>query len=480
MQKGEHLHHRRGVHYLLQGTCKKQNRDQKAPCQICDIVHLQFSFAKSALHPQRRASRPASSIIGTAPGALASAPDLTMKPRASRQKCDARSTRFVKTVQERANCSRHDALSRLQYTEDTLHKDDTQQFASRRPLGRPVMWLGSGALFLGLTVAGLWAVAKLFGGTLPHLDPRLLQPRALGLIVLFLVVYFLADGLRLHLVLRALKAPVRFAQILPLVFINILFSNITPLATGGGFAQVWYLQRRDVPVGLSAAATTIRTILAMLVIFVAAPAFQLLAPARQVAGISGTVIESIVVFIVLYLVGFVVLLLRPAWMLGMIEGLLRLLSRLHVLGAARREAISDALNRAAQEFAQGFRQFLAAPLMLSGAALLSTVMYLLTLFAMPALLMSLLGIETNWFSVIGTLCVVTFLMYFAPTPGGAGFSELAFAGLMSGQMAPDQMVLVIFAWRFLTIYLGMGIGAIVSVFALRPRAHVAAPVKVDR
>ena len=103
------------------------------------------------------------------------------------------------------------------------------------------------------------------------------------------------------------------------------------------------------------------------------------------------------------------------------------------------------------------------------AAVLATLTFLLTLFAMPALLMALLGLEPDWLTVIGTLSVVTFLMYFAPTPGGAGFSELAFAGLMAGQIGEGQLVLVIFAWRLLTIYLGMAIGGVVSFGILRPQ-----------
>ena len=38
-------------------------------------------------------------------------------------------------------------------------------------------------------------------------------------------------------------------------------------------------------------------------------------------------------------------------------------------------------------------------------------------------------------------------------------------------MAPDDLLLVIFAWRFLTIYLGMAIGTIVSILVLRRKAQ---------
>jgi uncharacterized membrane protein YgaE (UPF0421/DUF939 family) len=42
---------------------------------------------------------------------------------------------------------------------------------------------------------------------------------------------------------------------------------------------------------------------------------------------------------------------------------------------------------------------------------------------------------------------------------------------MAGRMAPDDLLLVIFAWRFLTIYLGMVIGTVVSIFVLRPKVQ---------
>lgn len=331
------------------------------------------------------------------------------------------------------------------------------------------LWLGA-ALFLMLSLSVFWGLARFLGEGRLRIDPRLLELWSLGLIGLFLAIYFLTDGLRLHFVLRTLDAPVSFRQVMPLVFVNIFFSNITPMATGGGFAQIYYLQRRGVPVGLAAAATTIRTILAMLAIFIAAPLFLIGAPAVNLAGGSGALISSIAAVIALYLTGFLVLLLRPEWLLRVLDSVLALLVYAHLLGPDRRSRWTDALRRESASFAEGFRRFLSGPRRHSAAAVLSTLLFLLSLFATPALLMALLGQEPDWLTVIGTLSVVTFLMYFAPSPGGAGFSELAFAGLMAGQIDPSRLVLVIFAWRFLTIYIGMGIGAVVSIIALRPGA----------
>nr|WP_254919169.1 lysylphosphatidylglycerol synthase transmembrane domain-containing protein [Oceanicola sp. 22II-s10i] len=331
------------------------------------------------------------------------------------------------------------------------------------------LWFGAG-LFLLLSCAVFWGLATFFGEGMPRIDTRLVEPRSLTLIALFLAIYFLADGLRLHFVLRTLEAPVSFRQVMPLVFVNIFFSNITPMATGGGFAQVYYLQTAGVPVGLAAAATTIRTILAMLVIFIAAPLFLVGAPAVDLAGGSGALASSIAVVIALYLAGFLMLLLRPRWLTRVLDAVLALLVQANLLSPDRKVRCTEALRRESASFAEGFRRFRSGPRRHSAAAVLSTLLFLLTLFAMPALLMALLGQEPDWLTVIGTLSVVTFLMYFAPSPGGAGFSELAFAGLMAGWIDPSQLVLVIFVWRFLTIYLGMAIGAVVSVAVLRSRA----------
>lgn len=336
----------------------------------------------------------------------------------------------------------------------------------------PAAWLISAALFAGLTVAGFAMIAMLFGGTLPRFDARLVAPRAVALILIFLAVYFASDGLRLYFVLRTIGVRVPLRELLPLIFINILFSNVTPLATGGGFAQVWYLQRRGVPVGASAAATTIRTILAMLVIFIAALLFQLLLPQVAPQGFARAALHSVSGFIVVYIVGFLIVLRRPLWIAALLGWLLALASRVRILSADRRDRWTAAVRRESAEFAAGFARFVGGSRRHAALSVLATLVFLLTLFAFPALLLQLLDYDVDWPRVIGTLSLVTFLMYFAPTPGGAGFAELAFAGLMAGQMRAGDLLLVVVAWRFLTIYLGMAIGAVVSaaVLSLRRRA----------
>nr|WP_277347884.1 lysylphosphatidylglycerol synthase transmembrane domain-containing protein [Salipiger mangrovisoli] len=325
-------------------------------------------------------------------------------------------------------------------------------------------------LFVGLTAVGLTAVSSIFGGRIPSFDNRLVQPQTVVAILGFLIVYFLADGLRLYFVLRTIGARIRVHEIFPLVFINILVSNVTPLATGGGFAQVWYLRRHGVAVGASVAATTIRTVLAMLLIFTAAPLIQFLHPNASSEGVARITTQSLSGIILIYLAGFLIVLFRPFWIAALLSRVLGFAARIGLIGRQRCIRWTVAVQRETQEFSASFARFARGSRMFALAAVLATLIFLLTLFAFPALLLEALGQEVDWLKVIGTLSVVTFLMYFAPTPGGAGFAELAFAGFMAAQMEADELLLVVFAWRFLTIYIGMAIGVIVSFFAFRPKA----------
>jgi uncharacterized protein (TIRG00374 family) len=229
----------------------------------------------------------------------------------------------------------------------------------------------------------------MFGGEVPRFDTRLIHPQAVALILGFLAIYFLSDGLRLYFVLRTIGARVKIREIFPLVFINILFSNATPHATDGGFAQVWYLQRHGVPVGSFAAATTIRTILAMLAIFLAAPLFQFLHPGSSPNGFATITLQSLSGFIVLYLIGFMVVLRRPHWIAALLSKLLALASRMGLLGADRRDRWINAVRRETAVFSASFARFVGGSRLYALAAVACTVVSLLTLFAFPALLLEL-------------------------------------------------------------------------------------------
>ena len=91
---------------------------------------------------------------------------------------------------------------------------------------------------------------------------------ALGILLIF---YFLLDALRFLYVLKTLQIHVTLGYLVKLAFINMFLSNITPFATGGAFAQIYFLNKKDISIGDATAATTIKTVLPIIFFFITTP-----------------------------------------------------------------------------------------------------------------------------------------------------------------------------------------------------------------
>lgn len=333
---------------------------------------------------------------------------------------------------------------------------------------QPLRLLLFAALFLALSGAGTWAIYAEFAGRELAFDARLLDGRLLTAVVALLLVYFAADGLRLYFTMRALGCPVPLHQGLRLVFINLFFSNITPMATGGGFAQIWYLQRHGVPVGTATAATTVRTLLAVAFIFAATPAVLYGMEIFDGDLVDRRLLPYLSAFAAVYLAFFGVVLLRTRWLLVPFEGVLAGLRRAHLLGEPRQRRWRGRVRRELVRFRDGFRGYLAGPPLDILLSVLFTAVFLLSLFSFPALLLWGLGYTVDYWTVIALLVVTTFVMYCSPTPGASGIAEGVFGHFFSGVVSAEHLVLVTLAWRFLTIFLGMGIGVLVTLAEFSP------------
>ncbi len=316
-------------------------------------------------------------------------------------------------------------------------------------------------LFLAMTAAGVYVVYDRFAARSFEFDTRLLSASFLVPAVLLLVVYFLSDGLRLHFTLRALGHKLPFRKLFKLVFINLFFSNVTPMATGGGFAQIWYLTRNGVPVARATAATTIRTVLAVIFIFCLTPVFLLTLDALDGHAWSSEMTTALAVFVTIYLGFFAVLLFRTRWLIAPLGGLVRAARGCHLISHRRHDRWQFKLRRELLRFASSFSDYLKGKPRDVLLSIAFTALFLLSLFSFPALLIHGLGYSVNYLTTLGLLVVTTFIMYFAPTPGASGISEGVFGSFFQGTLSGNHLVLVTVAWRFLTIYLGMIIGLLV-------------------
>ena len=301
-------------------------------------------------------------------------------------------------------------------------------------------------VFKGAKGAGSLYVAAVF--TFP----------ALSMLAGLLVLFFLFDALRLYFVFRAIGTRVAFLLMLKLVFINIFASGVTPLATGGGFAQIYFLTKNGVQAGTATAATTIRTVIATIAIFCAVPLVLFLEKGlNAVVPIKHGFVYS-VMLIGIYCIAFSVLLRKERLVTRLVCSFIRMLEKFHLLAHEKAESLSISAGKHIGLFNEHLRMFWRGQKIYLVFSIVLSLCYLVLLFLFPYVLIRAMGKDVHIITVLSIQVLITFLIYFTPTPGGSGVAEGGFAIIFSNFLSSAYVPPLTFYWRFLTMYLGMLIG----------------------
>lgn len=280
-------------------------------------------------------------------------------------------------------------------------------------------------------------------------------------LAVLLVLYFLADGLRLYCVIRAMGFHIAFSYILKLVFVNILVSNVTPLATGGGVVQIYFMKQKGMPIGEAVAATSIRTMLAAVMLFVFTPVIIWAEPNQFRVFFHRSLLYGITGISCAYLAVFWIILFRIRIVKHWLFRSLYLLNILKMISRSRFRSLFLKVSHEIDLFSGGFKRYFRNSPGWAALSAASTAVFLLLLFSFSIVLVRALGYQVPVLTVLAFQVVVTFFMYFAPTPGATGVAEGGY-GLLFAQLVQKQdITLLTLSWRFLTIYVGVAIGIFV-------------------
>jgi len=281
-----------------------------------------------------------------------------------------------------------------------------------------------------------------------------------------LFFYFIFDGLRLYFVLKTLHADLPFFEVYKLVFINLFVSNITPMATGGGVAQVYFLQQRGVPLGKSSAAVVIRTLLASTMLFVSAPIIILSNEAMLALLPGRSVFLYALLFVGLYFGLFYILIFKNRIIKKIVYVLLHFLKNKHLLTKKRYKKMLKYTFEHLELFSEDLAYFIQGKKIFISLSFLFTFIFLISEFSFSYLLLRGMGYEVLFSRIISLHIIITFIMYFAPTPGASGVAEGGFSLLFAGLVAKRDIFPLLFYWRFFTKYIGIFIGIITFFFLI--------------
>ncbi len=260
----------------------------------------------------------------------------------------------------------------------------------------------------------------------------------------------LATTARLWFVCRVLAPNISFWSCFKADAANVGFSVLTPSQSGGGPAQIYLLARAGADVGTSLTISLLSflgTLVGLMIIGLYSLAYSDLGD--RAGALFGAAVWAITLSVGLMALGAI----APNVLRAIVCCVSRIWGRLtrrrgHDIG----RFASRIANLIYSYRSQVVRFLRRGKLAFAGVALTSLV-FLFARALMAYLAVRFLGIDADFATVIGIQLAVLFIIYFAPTPGGAGIAEgvslAAMAAIVSPELAPYYNLL----WRFTTVYL---------------------------
>ncbi len=294
--------------------------------------------------------------------------------------------------------------------------------------------------------------------------------RYLFLAALLALVPWLTGTLRLLIWVRFLGIPLSFRESLRMNVASDVGAAVTPTAVGGGLFKWGLLMERGASTGMAASLAALTTIEDVAFQVTSVPIALLLAskrwhpptmaghrmmPAFSTTAIVGAILGAVAAWLALRL------------FLGTRRGLRirRVLRRMVVrVRAGLRRTWRDAREVLGVIVRRGGIRFVAS-MGLTGVQWSAR-------YCVPAVLLAYMGVKVDPFLSFALQAFVFLFMAIVPTPGATGGAEAAFL-VVYGPLLPRGLVgIVTAAWRFLTFYVQIGLGAVLFL-ALGPSARSA-------
>lgn len=262
----------------------------------------------------------------------------------------------------------------------------------------------------------------------------------LGLMALFVG----CEAMCSRLILGRLGNRVSYRNCLGYSFVGFYVSSITPSATGGQPAQIYYMSRDGIPAAHGALNMMLIAVCYQVTVLLYALAAWIFLPSLHTAlggGMGLLLLYGGTVMMVLT-VGMLCFMFLPRLARKLALGVWRLLGRLHIL--RDQAAAKERLEHQLEEFAAGANCLRRNPGLVP-ALLGLTVVQLTALFAVPFVVYRGFGLNGETLPIfLGTQALVTLAVSSLPLPGAVGPAEggfvRAFAPLFGAGMVKPAML----------------------------------------
>lgn len=274
-----------------------------------------------------------------------------------------------------------------------------------------------------------------------------------------LVIGMIFDGLRLQRLIKIGGYQLSLVATLRVIFSNYFMAMLTPGASGGAVAQILVLKSYGVPIGKGTPIVLIRTVFSIMFLVVMLP-FIFMHESISIPYISQNMLLTlsslsvIAVFIGIYIM-----------QTKYIKRLVYWTSKRTHKGTPKHwlmklQTLNEGLSLLYKEPLQSLMVFIE-----SGLSLLA-------LYCIVPGLMYAFTDTVAWIPVLDRMILLNLILYFAPTPGGAGVAEGLFVFLFAPFLPMGTVGIVAVAWRIVAECLPFFIG-MYAILTLYGRQFVA-------
>jgi uncharacterized protein (TIRG00374 family) len=286
-------------------------------------------------------------------------------------------------------------------------------------------------------------------------------------LLLFLPVDTFSAGLRIWVICRVLQPGVSFWTCLKAEWANLGLAMLTPSQTGGGFGQIYVLNRGGVSLSTALTVSLVSFFGSMVVLLFIGFYLILMSEVNQLTFIFQWA------FLIFFLI-FGALSLALCWpgslrfaVLGICNAIGKICDKIHPqdkkysLQNTRMQRLTRHLNTVSEKLinlcylhqANMRRLFILKKTSFIWVCLLSFA-FMVARSIMAFLCLRFLGIQAPTFGhVFETQLNLIFLIYFAPTPGSSGLAEGASMLMMEGAIPTGFVPYYNLLWRCSTLYL---------------------------
>jgi len=315
------------------------------------------------------------------------------------------------------------------------------------------------------------------------------RPLWVGVAILLASADWWGGGIRIWLLAKFLYRPTPFGGMIVAAGLNTWGAYLTPSQTGGGPVMIYAMKRYGVPIP-EATIASFMSVVGTVVFFAIAGPLAIVSGAGESLRAHGVPLLHLSLYSVFKgsAWGFVfwgVLLLfvlvfpgRARWLVHTILGWLE------KHGSARWAGRAAAFREGIDRMQECVVKYLtpAGWLVMFAGVVTSALAHANKLLAGYVVLRAL-GIEANLVDILMIQTAISFLLYFAPTPGGAGAAEALAAALMSVYVPRALLAVYMLLWRATVSYGTVIVGSFVFFKLLHGRldeaAVAAAPAAVS-